>query len=391
MQHLETTSLAHSIIESLRSVLPAGETPTALHEPSFGGREWEYVKECIDTGWVSSVGKYVNQFEEQIQKLTGIPYAIATVNGTSSLHLALQLADVEVGDEVLVPALSFVAPANAVSYLKAVPHFVDSDEISLGIDPRKLEIYLKSIAQKKGNQCINRITSRPIRAMIAVHTLGHPCDLDLLAKLAADYDIVFIEDAAEALGSLYKGVHVGRSGKISALSFNGNKTVTTGGGGALLTCDERIAKQLRHLSTTGRVSHPWRVAHDTVAYNYRMPNLNAALGCAQLEQLPRFLQKKRNLSERYARAFQNVSGIKFIREPSYAKSNYWLNGILLEESFQALRDELIQECHKANIFLRPAWDLLSQLPMYESCPKMDLSGAVSLQKRLINLPSSASL
>ncbi len=391
MQHLETTSVINSVLDGIRSVLPASNAPIALHEPCFGGREWEYVKECIDTGWVSSVGKFVNRFEEEIQKLTGIPCAIATVNGTSSLHLALELAGVEAGDEVLVPTLSFIAPANAVSYLKAVPHFVDSDEVSLGIDSRKLETYLKSIAEKKGNTCINRSTSCPIRAMIAVHVFGHPCDLDLLAKLCADYNIVLIEDAAEALGSFYKGSHVGRWGKISALSFNGNKTITTGGGGALLTCDEKIAKKLRHLSTTGRVSHPWRVTHDTVAYNYRMPNLNAALGCAQLEQLPEFLKKKRNLSERYERIFQNVPGVKFFKEPSYAKSNYWLNAIALDEPNLLLRDEILREAHKANLFLRPAWDLLSQLPMYQSCPKMDLSTATSLEQRLINLPSSASL
>lgn len=391
MQHLETTSLISTVIEAIKSALPSSDSPIALHEPSFEGREWEYLKDCLDTGWVSSAGKYVNQFEEQLKNLTGISYVIATVNGTSSLHLALQLAGVKSEDEVLVPALSFVAPANAVRYLNAIPHFIDSDESSLGISPSKLEAYLKSITQKKDGQCINQVTGRPIRAIVAVHIFGHPCDLDPLAKLAADYGIVLIEDAAEAIGSIYKGFHVGRWGTISVLSFNGNKTITTGGGGALLTCDEKLAAQLRHLSTTGRITHPWRVAHDVTAYNYRMPNLNAALGCAQLEQLPRFLQKKRDLSERYARAFQNVSGIKFIKEPSYAKSNYWLNGILIEESFQALRDEIIQECHKANIFLRPAWDLLCELPMYQSCPKMDLSTAISLQKRLINLPSSASL
>lgn len=391
MQHLETTSLIPTVIDAIRSALPSGDTPIVLHEPVFEGREWDYLKECLDTRWVSTVGQHVNRFEEQLQNLTGIPHAVATVNGTAGLHLALQLAGVKAGDEVLVPALSFVAPANAICYLNAVPHFVDSEESSLGVDPAKLEAYLRSIAQKKGGQCLNRVTQRPIRALLVVHIFGHPSDLDSLAKLAKDYGIVLIEDAAEAIGSLYKGSHVGRWGRMAVLSFNGNKTITTGGGGALLTGDEKIANKLRHLSTTARVPHPWRVAHDATAYNYRMPNLNAALGCAQLEQLPVFLERKRSLGERYARAFEGVTGVRFFREPSYARSNYWLQSLLLEEPYVSLRDEIIRECHKANLFLRPAWDLLSQLPMYASLPKMDLSGAISLQKRLINLPSSASL
>lgn len=379
------------IIDTLKSCLPVTRETIALHAPCFTGNERNYVMECLDTGWVSSVGQFVDRFETMLADYTGVKRAIATVNGTAALHICLKLAGVKSGDEVLVPTLTFVATANAVSHCGATPHLVDSEERTLGLDPYKLKDYLTGLAEIRNETCFNRLTGRPIRAVVPVHTFGHPVDLDPLVELSARFKITLIEDAAESLGSYYKGRHTGQFGKMAALSFNGNKTVTTGGGGAILTNDESLADKAKHLTTTARVSHQWGYFHDQIGYNYRMPNINAAIGCAQLEQLPGFIAKKRALAERYRRAFQGLSGVGFFIEPEFARSNYWLNVLLLDEANVLLRDELLDVTNKNAIMTRPAWTLMHKLPMYRDCPRMNLKTAENLEARLINIPSSSFL
>jgi perosamine synthetase len=380
-----------AVIAALRSVLPATDKPIHLHEPIFAGNEWAYVKDCLDTGWVSSVGKYVDRFEQQLAEFTGVKRAVAVVNGTAALHACLVLVGVEAGDEVLVPALTFIATANAVSYCGATPHFVDSAENTLGLDPRKLESYLGEIAEVRDGGCFNRKTGARIKAVVPMHTFGHPVDLDPLVEVCRRYRLELVEDAAESIGSYYKGRHTGNWGRVSALSFNGNKVVTTGGGGAILTNDEELGKLAKHLTTTARLPHKWSFLHDRVGYNYRLPNINAALGCAQLEQLPGFIERKRALAARYAAAFEDVQGVRFFTEPTFAKSIYWLNVLLLDDAFSSERDALLDLTNGSGIGTRPVWTLMHRLSIYEDCPRMDLSCAENLERRLVNLPSSANL
>jgi perosamine synthetase len=381
-----------TILKAIKRCLPnESGSSVLLHQPSFCGNEWEYVKECLDTGWVSSVGKYVDEFEERLQETTSSKYAIAVVNGTAALHLCLQLCDVIKDDEVLVPALAFVAVANAVSYCNAVPHFIDCEEKTLGVDPVSLEAYLEQTSELKHGECFNKSTGRRIKALIVVHTFGHPVDLDAVLSVCRRFKIELIEDAAESLGSTYKGKHTGSWGKVSALSFNGNKIITTGGGGAILTQDDDLARQAKHLSTTAKQSHPWHYSHDNKGYNYRLPNINAALGCAQLEQLPDFIQKKRKLSARYKKEFDNCSGVIFFQEPEFAKSNYWLNVLLLNDEHSHHLESILELCNGEGLMTRPAWTLLNKLPMFESCPQAKLPVAESLVKRILNIPSSAVL
>jgi perosamine synthetase len=381
----------NAVVQALRMVLPKDKDFIGLHEPQFSGNEWTYVKECLDTGWVSSVGKFVDRFEEQLADYTGVKRAVAVVNGTAALHICLKLAGVERDDEVLVPALCFVATANAVSYCGAIPHFVDSEERTLGLDPFKLGAYLKDISDFRAGECRNKFTGRRIKAVVPMHTFGHPVDLDSLDGVCKQYKLVLIEDAAESLGSFYKNRHTGNWGRLSALSFNGNKTITTGGGGAILTNDEELGTLAKHITTTAKIPHKWRFYHDEVGYNYRLPNINAAIGCAQLEQLPIFLKNKRTLAERYNTAFKNIEGIRFFTEPQLGRSNYWLNVIILDEKYAAERDALLETLIGSGFMSRPAWTLLDQLPMYLQCPRMKLLGAQSLERRLINIPSSAIL
>lgn len=375
------------IVDAIKSCLTAEKNVIPLHEPCFRGNEWEYVKECLDTGWVSSVGKYVDLFEEKLAEFTGVKKAVAVVNGTAALHIALKLVGVEPGDEVLVPALTFVATANAVTYCNAVPHFVDSEWRTLGLDPYKLADYLKDIAVCKDGETYNKFTGRRIKAVVPMHTFGHPVDMDPLMEVAERYRLEVVEDAAEALGSYYKGRHTGNWGKVSALSFNGNKIITTGGGGAILTNDEKLGKLAKHLTTTAKLPHQWAYFHDMVGYNYRMPNINAALGCAQLEQLPNFIEQKRQLADRYRKAFEKIQGVTFFQETNFAKSNYWLNVLLLDSEYANLRDKLLELTHKVGILTRPAWELMPELPMYKDCPNMNLEVAADIIKMLINLPS----
>ena len=357
----------------------------------FVGNEWKYTKECLDSGWVSSVGKFVDRFEKDLANFTGAKHVVVTSNGTAALHMSLLLAGVKENDEVLVPTLTFVATCNAIHYCGATPHFIDSELASLGVDPQKLATYLKEIAVVKQKVCYNRITQKPIRVLCVMHMFGHPVDLDPLADIADQYHLILIEDAAEALGSYYKNQHVGYRGLMGTLSFNGNKIITTGGGGAILTNNETIAKRAKHLTTTAKVPHPWLYQHDEVGYNYRLPNINAALGCAQLEQLEHFISLKRLLAEKYKHTLSTLQEVYFFSEPSYAKSNYWLNAIILNESLKNLRDSFLTELNQQKIGARPAWELMHCLSMYRNSPRMDLSMAESLADRLINIPSSVFL
>ena len=379
------------IVQALQSVLPADHARVGLHEPSFTGNEWAYVKECLDTGWVSSVGKFVDRFETQLAEYTGAKRAVAVVNGTAALHMCLLLVGVKPGDEVIVPALTFVATANAVTYCGAIPHFADSEEKTLGLDPAKLEAYLNEIGDIRADGCYNKNTGRRIKAVVPMHTFGHAVDMDPLLTLAEHFRIDVIEDAAESLGSLYKGKHTGTLGRLAALSFNGNKTITTGGGGAILTNDEELGRLAKHLTTTARVQHQWSFVHDMVGYNYRLPNINAALGCAQMEQLPQFLKQKRTVAEHYETAFAGINGVKFFTESDFSRSNYWLNALVLDKNHSDSRDELLELANRVGITTRPAWTLMHRLPMFSTCPRMDLAVAEDLEQRLINIPSSACL
>lgn len=380
-----------AIIDSLRSVLPADRKFIGLHEPEFSGNEWTYVKDCLDTGWVSSVGAYVDRFEEMLREFTGVNYAVAVVNGTAALHVCLQLVGVKEEDEVLIPALTFVATANAVHYCGAIPHFVDSEFRTLGLDPIRLGEYLREISVVRGKSCYNKFTGRRIKAVVPMHTFGHPVDLDPLVDICARFHLELIEDAAESLGSYYKGKHTGHFGRVAALSFNGNKIVTTGGGGAILTNDERLGKIAKHLTTTAKVPHKWAFYHDQVGYNYRLPNINAALGCAQLEELPHFLDQKRKLTEIYVKAFKDLRGVVLFTEPAFVKSNYWLQTLIVDEAYAEKRNELLELSNTQGLMTRPAWTLMSDLPMFQQCPSMELPVARSLEARIVNIPSSAHL
>lgn len=383
------TLQAENVTAVLRAVL--GDAPAALHEPTLGGREWDYVKDCLDSGWVSSVGQYVDKLEVMLCEYTGARHATVTVNGTTALQVALRLAGVCAGDEVIVPALTFVGTANAAAHIGAVPHFADAATETLGIDPAKLDRHLDEIASRTGGSVINKQTGRRIAAVVCVHIFGHPVDLDALARVCEKHGLPLVEDAAESLGSYYKDRHTGNHGLISVLSFNGNKTVTTGGGGAILTNDDTLAKAARHLTTTAKAPHRWEYFHDEVGYNYRMPNINAALGCAQLEQLPGFIERKRALAGLYRDAFADVDGLRFFTEPAFATSNYWLNAILLDPASAAVRDAVLAHTNDSGFMTRPAWTPLHTLPMYAACPRMDLAVAEDLAGRIINIPSSSSL
>jgi len=379
------------IVKTIKNVLPPEQEVIPLHEPYFGGNEWLYVKECLDTRWVSSVGKYVDLFEEKLAEFTGVKRAVAVVNGTEALHICLKLIGVEPNDEVLIPALTFIATANAVTYCGAVPHFVDSEYETLGIDADKLRDYLKDIVELRGKECYNKLTDRRIKAVVPMHTFGHPVDMDKLVAVCEEFNLQLVEDTAESLGSYYKGRHTGNWGKISAVSFNGNKIITTGGGGAILTNDVEMGKMAKHITTQAKLPHKWGFRHDMIGYNYRMPNINAALGCAQLEQLPEFLAKKRNLAKRYQELFATIHGVDFVLEPEFAQSNYWLNAILLAPKYKDKRDELLTLTHEQGILSRPVWDLMYTLPMFINCPRMNCPSAESIAERLINLPSSVNL
>ena len=377
------------MVDALRGVLGSPEGFVALHEPRFAGREWELVKDCLDTGWVSSVGKHVDGFEAKVAETTGAGRAVAVVNGTAALHMALLLAGVRPGDEVIVPTLTFIATVNAVAYCSAHPHLVDSDLTTLGMDPDKLARRLDAIGQRRDGGLVNRETGRVIRAIVPMHTFGHPVDMDRLNAVASAFGVPVVEDATESLGTFYKGRPTGSLAPIGTLSFNGNKIVTTGGGGAVLTQDPALGARAKHLTTTAKAPHRWAFVHDEIGFNYRLPNINAALGVAQMEQLPGFLAAKRRLAEAYEQGLSGVRGLRFFREPEFARSNYWLNAVLLDADDEAERDRVLAATNDAGLMTRPVWTVMHQLPMYRDCPRDDLSTAESIARRLINIPSSA--
>lgn len=369
--------------------LPEGQV--LLHEPIFKGNEKAYLSECIDSTYVSSVGKFVDRFEAELSAFTGARRAIAVVNGTAALQISLRLVGVEQDDEVLVPSLTFVATANAPTYLGAIPHFCDSSYDTMGLDPLALRDWLKHVGERTHGSTRNRNTGRRIRAMVPVHIFGHSCDMEGLLALAHDYDLQLVEDAAESLGAYYNSRHLGTFGRVGSLSFNGNKIITTGGGGAILTDDHQLADYAKHLTTTAKVPHRWEYIHDEIGYNFRMPNLNAALGCAQLEQLPDFLLSKRRLTDRYISAFSDLPKVSFMREPLKCRSNYWLQTLILDEDISNQREEVLQATNKSGLMCRPAWQLLHTLRIFEKCPRAPLPVAESLASRIINIPSSAGL
>jgi len=385
----DSSVLGEQIVSAIR--ITVGERPVGLHEPSFNGNEWVYLKQCLDSTFVSSVGKYVDRFEVDLATFTGAKHVVAVVNGTAALHIALKLAGVKTDDEVLVPALTFVATANAVKYCGAMPHFVDSEVRTLGIDAAKLRDYLTRSTRQECGQCVNCATGRVIRAIVPMHAFGHPVNMDALLAVAHDFKLAVVEDAAESLGSSYHGQHTGTFGLLGTLSFNGNKTITTGGGGAILTNDAELARHAKHLTTTAKLPHTWEYRHDEIGYNYRMPNLNAALGCAQMEQLPVMLAAKRTLFDRYKAAFANVAGVRLVTEPEQCQSNYWLQAIALNVEHAVHRDAILTATNTAGFMTRPAWILMHELAPFKNCPRMDLECAESLSQRLINIPSSSSL
>jgi perosamine synthetase len=382
-------SFVIGVVEAIREVV--GTNPVALHEPNFNGNEWLYVKDCIDSTYVSSIGSYVEKFEEALANYTGAKHAVSLVNGTEALHIALKLAGVERGDEVLIPALTFVATANAVVYCGAIPHFVEIDKETLGIDGEKLREYLDQTCTIKSGVLVNRVSGRTVRALVPMHTFGHPSKLDLLIKIAREYSLVLVEDAAESLGSFYHGKHTGTFGLMGTLSFNGNKIITTGGGGAILTNDTFIAKRAKHLTTTAKVPHKWEFVHDDIGYNYRLPNINCALGLAQLEKIDSKLLFKRELFSRYENAFTHLSGVKVFKEPKGCSSNYWLQTLLLDKEYSELRDQILQFTNESGISTRPAWKVIKELAPFSSYPSMDLTSTKNIAGRIINLPSSPNL
>ena len=364
-----------NLVQTLTQFFDNIPRPVALHEPHIVGNEWTYIKECLDTGWVSSVGQYVNRFEKYLSQYTGL-HAVAVVNGTAALHLSLICAGIEPGDEVLVPDLTFVATANAVSYCHATLHFMEVEEDAFGVDPDKLDDYLKTLPNIP-------------KAMIVTHIFGHPARIIELKAICEKYNIILIEDAAESLGSFVDGKHTGHFGQMAALSFNGNKTITTGGGGAVLTDNLELSTKIKHLSTTAKIAHPYNHMHDVIGYNYRMPNINAALGCAQLEKLPEFLEAKRCIASAYRKLFAQFPDIQFIDEPPRAISNFWLNTVTLASEED--RNFVLDSMGAHQIHCRGLWAPMSSLPMYENCPRMDTSITYDLCARSINLPSSVML
>jgi perosamine synthetase len=387
---MTSTATPSDIIRAIKQVVGDAPRPVALHEPYFAGHERTYVDSCIDEGWVSSVGAFVDRFERELASFCGAKYAAVIVNGTCAIHVALITMGIGHGDEVLIPSLTFVATANAVVHAGAIPHFIEVEDTSLGIDPIALENYLKRIATTQNGVTVNKITGRPIRALMPVHVFGHPCQMPELARIAREWNLHLLEDATEALGSTQNGRPVG-SAHTAAFSFNGNKIITTGGGGAIVTQDEDFYRRLKHRATTAKQPHPWAFMHDEVAYNYRMPNLNAALGCAQLEQMPHFLAAKRALAEQYQQAFANIPGLKILPSPANTESNFWLTTLLAEHGDEAWLNTTLQALHAEKLLCRPIWQPLHQLPMYRDCPKDDLRLTESLAMRIINLPSSVRL
>jgi len=375
-----------NILHFIRSLFKSdGFIP--LHEPFLGGNEKKYLTECIDSGFVSSVGKFVDEFENSVSHYTGAKYATATVNGTAALQVALLLSNIKPGDEVLIQPLTFIATANAISYCQAFPVFLDIDTDTLGLSAEKLDQFLKqNTTVRKDGHSYNNLTGRRIIACMPMHTFGHPVRIEEIENICNHHNIVVIEDAAESVGSKFKDKHTGTFGKMGVFSFNGNKTITTGGGGIILTNDETLAQQAKHLTTQAKVQHPWEYIHDQIGFNYRLPNINAALGCAQMENLELMILKKRTLADKYAKFFQSTE-LQFFTEPPYSRSNYWLNTLIMENKEQ--RDQFLKYTNENGIMTRPVWQLISNLDMYKDCQTINIENATELAEKIVNIPSSA--
>ncbi len=375
----------NAIIEKIRSLFPAQDF-IPLHEPRFTGNDKAYVVDAIESTYVSSVGKYVDRFEQMICDYTGARYAVATVNGTAALHMSLLLAGVKRDELVITQPFSFIATCNAIRYIGADPLFIDISKKTLGLSAEKLASFLAVQTEIKDDGCYHKHSGKRIAACVPMHSFGHPVELDEIAALCKRYRIPLVEDAAESIGSFYNNKHTGTIGLLGAFSFNGNKTITCGGGGVIITNDEKLAKLGKHLTTQAKVPHKWEFKHDQVGYNYRLPNLNAALACAQMEQLEIFLKSKRQLAQEYISFFKN-QGVAFFEEPEGSQSNYWLNALLFENRSQ--RDEFLTLANSSGVMSRPAWELMHRLPMFEGCLREDLSNAEFIEDRLVNIPSSA--
>ena len=376
-----------SVINFIKSIYKTKKF-IPLHEPRFIGNEKKYLSECIDSTFVSSIGKFVDELEEKIAKYTGSKYVVATSNGTSALHISLLLADVDKNCEVITQPITFVATCNAISYCKAKPIFIDVDRDTMGLSPSALRYFLENNTTIKNKQCINNKTSKVIKACLPMHSYGHPCRIDKIKEICDEYCIFLIEDAAESIGSLYKYKHTGTFGQIGTISFNGNKIITAGGGGCIITNDKVLAKKAKHLTTTAKVPHKWDFNHDMVGYNYRMPNLNAALLVAQLEKLNDFITNKRNLANKYEIFFKNMD-YNFFKEPKDSRSNYWLNSIILKDKTH--RDKFLEESNSNGVMTRPVWTLMNKLPMFKGAQCDDLKNSKWLEERIVNIPSSVTL
>ena len=360
-----------------------------LHEPRFIGNEKKYLNECIDSTFVSSVGKFVDEFEEMVARFSGAKYAVATSNGTSALHIGLKLVGVDGSCEVITQPLTFIATVNAISYCNAKPIFVDVDRETLGLSPSKLKEFLEEFTiLNESGECINKSTNKIIKACVPMHTFGHPCKIDEIVEICDSYNIAVVEDAAESLGSYHKGKHTGSFGKVGVFSFNGNKIITAGGGGMLVTDDEQLAKKAKHITTTSKVPHPYEYIHDEIGYNYRLTNLAAALGVAQMENIQLFIDKQRYLAKKYEVFFKDTN-IEFIKEPKDSKSNYWLNAVILKDG--KTRDEFLKYTNDNGIMARPIWRLMSKLDMFKDAQTDDLGNSKWLEDRVVNISSSVIL
>lgn len=362
---------------------------TPLAVPVFAGNEKRYMEECIDTTFVSSVGKFVDRFESDMAAFAGCKKAVVCVSGTNALHMSMLLVGVERDDEVLTQALTFIATCNAISYIGAHPVFIDVDKSTMGLSPDALKEWLVKNTEIRNGQCYNKNSGRRVRACVPMHTFGHPARIVEIANLCEEYHIELVEDAAESIGSLYKGKHTGTFGKVGAISFNGNKTITTGGGGMMLFNDEELAAHAKHLTTQAKVPHRWEFRHDHVGYNYRMPNINAALGCAQLENLDKFIASKRRLALEYADYFKQVDDIQFFTEPEDTLSNYWLQAVVLKDKLA--QQEFLQQTNDNAVMTRPIWELMNRLPMFEHCENDGLENTIWFADRVVNIPSSVRL
>ena len=381
MEYNQITDFIHQLFRT--------EETVPLHAPLFIGNEKKYLEECIDTTFVSSVGKFVDRFEADMAAYTGARKAVVCVSGTNALHMAMMLAGVERDDEVLTQALTFIATCNAISYIGAHPVFIDVDMETLGLSPKAVKDWLVKNAEVKNGTCYNKHSGRRVKACVPMHTFGHPVKIDELVAVCEEWHLELVEDAAESIGSLYKGRHTGTFGKVGAISFNGNKTITTGGGGMLLFQDEELGTLAKHLTTQAKVPHRWAFVHDHIGYNYRMPNINAALGCAQLENIDRYVADKRETAAIYADFFKNIPDITFFTEPENCRSNYWLNVVMLKD--KTAQQEFLEYTNDHGVMTRPVWELMNRLEMFRHCETDGLKNTEWLADRIVNIPSSVRL